>query len=198
MALGESGAYVARLNPQRISLSRLSVQLFYCLEPMRLVTPLAALLLLAGCNSDSTADQVALAEAEARTAEAEARAAEARAAEAAALNAVPSQPAPSTPVAAPTPQRESEPTVDYEPFGRPQSAYVQTQTDGQITLRSEPRANGRRVVRIVDGTQVAVLGCQSEARVRTDAVASGTPGRWCYVRTGNHDGWAFDAYLIFL
>ena len=173
--------------------------MFYCLKPMRLVAPFAALLLFAGCNN-SAADQVALAEAQARTAEAEARAAEARADEAAARNVTASLPAASasTPAPAPAPQREREPTVDYEPFGRPRSAYVQTQSAGQITLRSEPRANGRRVVRIVDGTQVAVLGCQAEAIIRTDAVASGTPGRWCYVRTGNHDGWAFDAYLVYL
>lgn len=96
-----------------------------------------------------------------------------------------------------TARRVEEPTVDYEPFGRPRTAYVQTQSDGHITLRNEPRAEARRVVRVVDGTTVAVLGCQSEARVRTDAVAAGTPGHWCFVRTGSHEGWAFDAYLVF-
>ena len=169
------------------------VALFFCLLALAL-----------GCNSNDTSQEVALAEAQARTAEAEARAAEARAAEAAArapVSQAPSTPPPSTPPPSPTPAPApppaAEPTVDYETFGRPQAAVVQTQSDGRITLRAEPRANASRVVRVVDGTQVAVLGCQREARVRTDAVAAGTPGRWCFVRTGSHEGWAFDAYLVF-
>ena len=163
---------------------------------MRLALFLSAFAFVVGCNTNDASDEVALAEAQARTAEAEARAAEARAAEAAARQAPSPTPQPAAaPALASAPVEE--PTVDYAPFGRPQTAYVQTQSDGQITLRAEPRANARRVVRVVDGTRVAVLGCQSEARVRTDAVAAGTPGRWCFVRTGSNEGWAFDAYLVF-
>lgn len=162
----------------------------------------ALLLLAIGCGPETGSDQVALAEAQARTAEAEARAAEARAAEAAARAAesaaAATAPAPTTPAPAlPAPPPPSEPPLDYDPFGTPRTAYVQTQTAGRITLRAEPRAGARRVVRVVDGTPLTVLGCQGEARVRTDAAAAGTPGRWCFVRTGTHDGWAFDAYLVF-
>lgn len=174
---------------------------------MRVVVCLV-LLVLAGCADDGPSEEVALAEARARTAEAEARAAEARAAEAAA-QADPAPAAAPTPAADPappapeplapdqTPLVQDEPVVDYLPFDRPQRAVVETQSDGRITLRDAPQASAPRVVRVVDGTALEVLGCQAEPRVRTDAVAAGTPGRWCYARVGEHHGWAFDAYLRF-
>ena len=95
----------------------------------------------------------------------------------------------------PDPVPPSEPSLDYVRFAQPMSAYVQTQTDGRIMLRDGPRAGARRIAPVVDGTRVTVFGCQTEARIRTDAPAAGTPGRWCFVRTAADEGWAFDAYL---
>lgn len=161
---------------------------------------LIALILLtaAGCT-----DQAAVAEANARTAEAEARRAEAEAQTEIARNTPPPVALPDPmpeprPVQDPRPAPRTEPAaLDYVPFGTPQTAVVQTQSEGRITLRAEARAGARHVARVADGTRVRVLGCQDQARVRTDAAAAGTPGRWCYVRAPAGDGWAFDAYLVF-
>ena len=107
---------------------------------MKLVISVGALLLLLGCNNDSGADSVALAEARARTAEAEARVAEARAAEAAAHNSAVAEPAPA-PSSLPG-RVVAEPMVDYEPFARPRTAYVQTES-----VRMKPRQGTLRRTR---------------------------------------------------
>jgi hypothetical protein len=87
--------------------------------------------------------------------------------------------------------------LDYAPFDVPRAAFVQTMHEGAITLRADPRADARRVARVTDGTRLVVLGCQREATVRRDAASAGTPGRWCFVRSGRADGWGYDAYMDF-
>lgn len=74
----------------------------------------------------------------------------------------------------------------------PASATTFSAGDGFLSLRSEPSvARGSRLQRMPDGTRLAVQRCGALERV------DGDWGRWCRVRAGRQDGWAFSHYLSF-
>lgn len=74
----------------------------------------------------------------------------------------------------------------------PAAATTFSAGDGFLSLRSEPSASrGQRLARMPDGTRVTVQRCGALERV------DGDWGRWCRVRAGRQDGWAFSHYLSF-
>lgn len=95
------------------------------------------------------------------------------------------------------PEVQRPPADQFVRYSSPRMARVQTATDGRILLRSSPDGSAKTEIYLDDGTQVSVSRCQRERVRRTDPGDFGTWGRWCLVRTGGIEGWAFDPYLIF-
>ncbi len=70
-------------------------------------------------------------------------------------------------------------------------AVVDAPGEGSLNLRAWSSPSSRILGEMPRGTRVYVSACRPEVT----SYSSGTPGRWCRVRWGDQEGWAFDAHL---
>lgn len=73
--------------------------------------------------------------------------------------------------------------------------YIQTETDGYVYMRSGPDAKSKKIKKLVDGTRVRQIHCDTDYTVRTDSAAYYQDGYWCKVNANGATGYVFSAYM---
>ena len=78
--------------------------------------------------------------------------------------------------------------------------YIMTESDGYVFMRNAPRTAAKKILKLYDGENVRVLGCQSSVYVRTDGAAKdssgqGAVGSWCQASAKGKTGWIFSKYI---